>query len=165
MNCFCIGSRKPLTQKFTVLLVHVVGSTPQSALRHSTPFAIQLVKDFFIEHTKVDINKVTELSDRFRNLEVDSRLEIVFKGKPKGFDVPSHAVFTHQSEYGLVIFEVETRVTSRYIPPGAECLEVEIERTDYLNYILDNSEIRSQLGSHRVSYTPPSNNGRVGKLK
>ena len=113
MNCFCIGSRKPLTQKFTVLLVHVVGST-QSALRHSTPFAIQLVKDFFIEHTKVDINKVKELSDRFRNLEVDSRLEIVFKGKPKGFDVSSHAVFTHQSEYGLVIFEVETRVTSRY---------------------------------------------------
>ena len=80
MNCFCIGSRKPFTQKFTVLLVHVVGSTPQSALRHSTPFAIQLVKDFFIEHTKVDINKVTEVSDRFRNLEVDSRLEIVFKG-------------------------------------------------------------------------------------
>ena len=58
------------------------------------------------------INKVTELSDRFRNLEVDSRLEIVFKGKPKGFEIPSHAVFTHQSEYGLVIFEVETRVTS-----------------------------------------------------
>ena len=91
-------------------------------------------------------------------------MEIVFEGKPKGFDVPSHAVFTHQFEYGLVIFEVETRVTSRYIPPGAECLEVEIERTDYLNYILDNSEIRSQLGLHRVSYTPPSNNGRVGKL-
>jgi len=142
----------------------VVGSTPQSALRHSTPFAIQLVKDFFIEHANVDIDKVTELSDRFRNLEFDARLEIVFKGKPKVFEVPSHAVFTHQSEYGLVIFEVETRVTSTYIPPGAECLELEIERTDYLNYIIDNSEIRSQLGSHRVSYTPHSNNGRVEKL-
>jgi len=110
--------------------------------------------------------KVTELSDRFRNLEVDStsRLEIVFKGKPKGCEVPSNAVFTHQSEYGLVIFEVETRVTSWYIPPGAECIELEIERTDYLNYIIDNSEIRSQLGSHRVSYTSHYNNGRLGKL-
>ena len=78
----------------------------------------------------------------FRNLEVDSRLEM-FKGKPKGFEVPSHAVFTHQSEYGLVIFEVETRVTSRYIPPGAECLELAIERTGYLNYITDNSDPES----------------------
>jgi len=119
----------------------------------TVPFAIQLVKDFFIDHTKVDINKVTELSDIFRNLEVDSRLEIVFKGKPKGFKVPSHAVFTHQSEYGLVIFEVETRVTSRYIPPVAECLEVKIQRTDYLSYILDNSEIRSQLGSDSFIYS------------
>ena len=87
-----------------MLLVHVVGPIPQSALRHSTPFAIQLVNDFFIEHTMVDIDKYTELSDKFRKLEVDSRLEIVFKGKPKVFEVPSHAVFTHQSEYGQVIF-------------------------------------------------------------
>jgi uncharacterized protein (DUF736 family) len=78
---------------------------------------------------------VSELSDRFRNLEVDSKLEIVFKGKPKGFEAPSHAVFTHNSEYGLVIFEVETRITSRYIPPGAEYQELEIERTDFF-YLL-----------------------------
>ena len=38
---------------FTVLLVHVVGSTPPSALRHSTPFTLELVKDFLIEHTKL----------------------------------------------------------------------------------------------------------------
>ena len=164
MNCFCTDSRKPDIRKFTVLLFHVVGSTPSSALRHSTPFAIQLVKDFFKEHTKVDIDKVTELSDRFRNLEVDSRLEIVFKGKPKGFEIPSHAVFTRQSEYGLVIFEVETRVTSRYIPPGAECLELEIGRRDFRNYYIDNSDIRSQLGSRRVSHTPHSNSAKVGKL-
>ena len=104
------------------------------------------------------------MSGRFWNLKVDSRLEIVFKGIPKGFGVPSHAVFTHQSEYGLVIFEVEARVTSRYIPPGAECQELEIERTDFLNYYIDNSDIRSQLSSRRVSYTPHSNSGMVGKL-
>ena len=30
---------------------------PQSALRHSTPFAIQLVQDFFKDHTKIDVGK------------------------------------------------------------------------------------------------------------
>jgi hypothetical protein len=92
MSCFCFGRRKLDIQKFTVLLVHVVGSKPPSALRHSTPFAIQLDQEFLKEHTEID---VSELSDRFRNLEVHSRLKIVFKGKPKGFGAPSHAVFTH----------------------------------------------------------------------
>ena len=66
MSCFCTGSRKPDIRKFIVLLVHVVGSTPPSALRHSTPFAIQLVQDFLKEHTKIDIRKVSELSDSTR---------------------------------------------------------------------------------------------------
>ena len=110
------------------------------------------------------MSKVTELSDRFRNLEVDLRLEIAFKGKPKGFTVPSHSVFAHHSEYGLVIFEVETRVTARYIPPDAEYQVLEIERTDFLNYYVDNSDIRSQLGSRRVSYSPHSSSGKLGKL-
>jgi len=127
MSCFCTGGRKSDIRKFTVLLAHVVGSTPPSALRHSTPFAIQLVQDFLKEHTKIDIGKVSELSDRFRNLEVDSRLVIGFEGKSKKFEAPSHAVFTHQSEYCLVIFEVETRVVARYIPPGAEYQQLEIE--------------------------------------
>jgi hypothetical protein len=92
---FFAGSRKADIKKFTQLLVHVLGSTPPSALRHSSPFAIQLVQNFLKEHTTIDVGKVTELSDRFQNLEVDSRLEIVFKGKPSGFEAPSHAVFTH----------------------------------------------------------------------
>jgi len=104
MNCFCEGGRQYDIKKFTVLLVHVVGSTPLSALRHSTHFAIQLVQEFLSKHTAIDIRKVKELSDRFRNLDVYSRLEITFKGKPKGFEAPSQSVFTHQSEYGLVIF-------------------------------------------------------------
>ena len=110
------------------------------------------------------MSKVAELSDRFRNLEVDSRLEIAFKGIPKGFTVPSHSVFTHQSEYGLVIFEVETRVTARYNPPGAEYQELEIERTDFLNYYVDNSDIRSQLGPRRVSYSSQSPSSKLRRL-
>jgi hypothetical protein len=162
MNCF--SSHKRDIKKFKELLVNVVGSTPSSALRHSTTFAIQLVQNFLTEHTTIDPRKVTELSDRFRNLEVDSRLEIVFKGKPKRFEAPSHSVFTHQSEYGLVIFEVETRVTSWYIPPGAEYSELEIVRTDFLNYYIDNSDIRNQLGRRRNSYSPNATSGRVGRL-
>jgi hypothetical protein len=122
------------------------------------------VQDFLKEHTKIDIGKVSDLSDSFRNLEIDSRLEIVFKGKPKGFAAPSHAVFTHNSEYGLVIFEVETRITARYIPPGAEYQELEIEWTDFLNYYIDNSDIRSQLGPRRVSYNPQTVSGALGRL-
>jgi hypothetical protein len=55
-------------------------------------------------------------------------------------------VFTHPSKYGLVIFEVETQVTARYIPPGAKYQELEIECTDILNYYIDNSDIRNELG-------------------
>jgi hypothetical protein len=164
MNCFCTVSRKPHIQKLNCVASTYGGFYPSISPSTFDTFRDTISKDFFVEHTKVDIDKVSELSDRFRNLEIDSRLEIVFKGKTKGFEVPSHSVFTHQSEYGLVIFELETRVTSRYIPPGADCLELEIERTDDLNYIINNSEICSQLGSRRVSYTPSSNNVEVGKL-
>jgi hypothetical protein len=69
---------------------------------------------------KIDIGLVTDLSNRFRKLEFESRLEILFKCRPKIFKVHSHNVFTHQSEYELVILEVETRVTAKYIPSGAD---------------------------------------------
>jgi hypothetical protein len=82
-------------------------------------------------------------------LEFDYMVQIVFKGKPKEFAAPSHVVFTHNSEYWSVIFEVETRITARHIPPGAEYKEIDIERTDFLNYHLDNLDIRSQLGPRR----------------
>jgi hypothetical protein len=112
--------------------VHVVASTPTSALRHLPAFAVQLIQDFFNKHTKLNPERVIEFSDRFRNLEVGSRLEITFEGKPTGFEVPSYSVCNHQSEYGIVTFELETRVTARYIPPGAEYKDLEIERTDFL---------------------------------
>jgi hypothetical protein len=110
--------------------VHLVASTPASALRHSSAFAIQLVQDFFKKHT-INPERVIELSDRFRNLEVDSRHEIAFERKPIGFEVPSNTVYNHHPEYGIVMFELETRVTARYIPPGAEYKDLEIERKPF----------------------------------
>jgi len=124
MSCFCAGRPRPLTRKFTVLLVHVVAATPRTALRYSSPYAIELVQNFFKKHTSINPSKVLELSDRFQNLEIDSRLEIGFEGKPRGFEVPSFAVYNHQSEHGIVIFEVETRVT------------------DFLNYYVYESGVR-----------------------
>jgi hypothetical protein len=108
------------------------------------------VQDFFKKYTRINPERVIELSDRFRNLEVDSRLEIAFEGKPIGFEVPSYSVYNHQSEYGIVIFEIETRVTARYISPGAEYKGLEIERTDFLSYYLNDSD---DIGPRRVSYT------------
>jgi hypothetical protein len=64
----------------------------------------------------VDHENVLESSDRFRNLDIDSRLKMAFEGKPKGFAVLSYSVYNHQSMARIVIFEFETRVTARYIP-------------------------------------------------
>ena len=44
MNCFCAGNSKADVRKFTVLLVHVVAATPRTALRHSSAFAIELIR-------------------------------------------------------------------------------------------------------------------------
>jgi len=83
-------------------------------------------------------------------------LEIGFEGKPIGSQAPSFALYNHQSEHGIVIFEVETQVMARYIPPGAECRELEIERTDFLNYYVYETGGRQDCGPRRISYTAPS---------
>lgn len=71
-----------------------------------------------------------ELSDRFLNLEIDSRLEIAVEEKYRGFAVPLYSVYNHHLTAGIVIFELEMRVTARYIPLAVEYKDVEIERTD-----------------------------------
>jgi hypothetical protein len=89
-------------------------------------------------------------------LEIDSKLEIGFGGKPTGFDVPSFSVYNHQSENRIVIFERETRVTARYIPPGVVYKDLEIERTDFLSYYLNDSGVREDTGPRRISSTAQS---------
>jgi hypothetical protein len=71
-------------------------------------------------------------------LEIDSKLGTAFEGKPRGFEAPSYKVFTNETPSGTVIFDVETRVIERFIAPGLEYRDLEIERTDYLpTYIGD----------------------------
>ena len=66
-----------------------------------------------------------------------------------------------------MIFELETRVTARYIPLDTEYQEIEIERTDFLNQYINNSDEREQflsrsedIGPRRISIVKPS----VGEL-
>ena len=62
-----------------------------------------------------------------------------------------------------MIFELETRVTARYIPLDTEYQEIEIERTDFLNQYINNSDEREQffsrsedIGPRRISVVKPS---------
>jgi hypothetical protein len=97
---------------------------------------------------------VIELSIRFQRLEVDSRLEIAFEGKPKGFVVPSYRVYNHRSQYGLVIFQLETRVVSRYIRPDEEYKDFEIERTDFMNFCFENIDAGDSHSSRSLERGP-----------
>jgi len=83
-------------------------------------------------------------------------LEIGFEGKRRGFEAPSFAVYNHQSEHGIEIFEAEAQVTARYIPPGAEYKELEIECTGFLNYYVYESGGRPDFGPRRIYYIGPS---------
>jgi hypothetical protein len=73
-----------------------------------------------------------EHAHKFKRLEVDSRLEIAFAGKLKGFQAP-YKVFTNGNPNGTVVFDVETRIVQRYITPGCTYKDLEIERTDFLS--------------------------------
>jgi hypothetical protein len=132
-QCTCnkeVDSRD--TPKFTVLLIHVA-ATSHTALQDSDLFALVLVRNFFRRYTKIDPARVDEHTHKFKHLEVDSRLEIAFKGKPKGFQAPSYKVFTNDNPNGTVVFDVETRIVQRYITPGCTYKDLEIERTEFLS--------------------------------
>jgi hypothetical protein len=103
---------------FTVLLLHVVASTSPTALQNSDLFALALVTNFFRKYTKISPERIDEHAHKFKHLEGDSRLEIAFEGKPKGFQAPSYKVFTNENQNGTVVFDVETRIVQRYITPG-----------------------------------------------
>ena len=151
----CGGKSKAVfVKKNSVLLVHVVGAAPSSALRNSSAFAIQLVQDFFRKYTKFDPERVIELSNRFQRLEVDSRLEIAFEGKPKVFVVPSYRVYNHRSQDGLVISELETRVVSRYIRPDEEYKDFEIERTDFFKFYFEDVDTGDSSSSRSLERGP-----------
>ena len=91
-------------------------------------------------------------------MKVDSRLEIAFAGKPKGYKVPNYKIFKYEHSEGLSIaFEVETRLIKRYIPPHSEFDLVEVEWTDFLPLT---GCAQRHVADMRVSYMNMENVGR-----
>jgi len=64
--------------------------------------------------------------------------------------VPNYKIYKYERSQGLaVVFEVETRLIKRYIPPYCEFDILEIERTDYLPL---SGCAQRQVADMRVSY-------------
>ena len=143
----CIGSS---VKEFTILLIHVLHTSHPAALEGSTRYAREIVDRFFSKYTHIDVSNIEPHDHKFRNLTVESRLEIAFAGKPKGFKVPNYKVYKYEHSEGLaVVFEVETRLTKRYIPPHCDFDLIEVERTDYLPLT---GCAQRQVADMRVSY-------------
>jgi hypothetical protein len=105
---------------------------------------------FFSKHTRIDISKIEPHTHKFSNLTVESRLEIAFAGRPKGFKIPSCNIYMYEhSERLAVVFEVGTRLIKRYIPPHYYFDLLEVERTDYLPL---SGCAQGQVADMRVSY-------------
>jgi hypothetical protein len=86
-----------------------------------------------VKHTSIDLSYIEPHNDKFCNLKVESRLEIAFVGKPRSLRVPHYNIVRYELAEGFaIVFEVETRLIKRYIPPHSEFEPVEVERTDYV---------------------------------
>jgi hypothetical protein len=123
----CVG-RQATVGNFTVLLIHVLHVSDPAALEGSTHYAREIVDKFFLTHTKIDIIYIEPHNYKFCDLTAESRLWIAFVSKPMGLKVPSHKLFKYELSEGLaVVFEVETRLIKRYIPPHCEFGVLEVE--------------------------------------
>ena len=84
----CLGKRFNI-KDFTFLMIHVLHVSYSAALEGSTRYARAIVDNFFIEHTNIVMSHIEPHNNKFRNLTVESRLEIAFVGRPKGIKVPN----------------------------------------------------------------------------
>jgi hypothetical protein len=145
----CCGKTENSVKEFTVLLIHVLHVSHPEALNESTAYAREIVDGFFKKYTRIDISHIEPHIHKFRNLNVDSCVEIAFAGKPKGYKVPNYLYKYEHSEGLSIAFEVETRVIRRYIPPHNEFDLIEVERTDFLPL---SGCTHRQVAEMRVSY-------------
>jgi len=137
-------------KEFTILLIHVLHVSHRAALEGSTRYACEIVDRFFQEHTQIDIRHLEPHNYKLCNLVVDSQLEIAFVGRPRRFKVPNYKIYKYEHLEGLaVVFEVETRLIQRFIPPNSEFEVLEVERTDYLPLT---GCTQRQIEDMRVSY-------------
>jgi hypothetical protein len=120
--------------EFTVLYVHVLYVSHPLALEGSSTYAKELVQRFFRKYTNIDPDRVDAHARKFLRLAADSRIEIAFVGKPRNYQAPSYRIYKYDTSESLtVVFEVEVRIIRRYINPGYDYAEIEIEGTDFLS--------------------------------
>jgi hypothetical protein len=145
--CLC---RDSTVREFTVLLIHVLHVSHPAALEGSTHYAHEIVEGFFSNYTHTDISHIEPHIHKFRNLTVESRLEIAFAGRPRGYKVPNSTIYKYAHSEGLaVVFEIETRLITRYVPPHSVFDLIEVERTDSL---LLTGCTQCQIADMRVPY-------------
>ena len=149
MATCCCGPRSTV-QEFTFLLVHVLHVSHPAALEGTTRYAREIVDGFFTRHTSIDVSHIEAHNHKFCNLTSDSRLEIAFAGRPRGYKVPNYNLYKYEHSGGLsVVFEVELRLIKRYILPHCDYDVLEVERTDYVPLT---GCAQRQMTDTRVSY-------------
>ena len=137
-------------KEFTFLLIQVLHVSHPAALEGSTLYAREIADGFFRKYTQIDVSYIDPHNHKFRNFIAESRLEIAFVGRPKGFKAPSCKIYKYEHAEGLtVVFEVETRLIKRHIPPHCDLDLLEIEPTDYLPLT---GCAQRQVANARLSY-------------
>ena len=132
MGLRCLGIDSTV-KEFTFLLIHVLHVSHPAALEGSMGYAGERVDRFFRKYTQNDVSNIEPHDYKFRNLVAESRLEIAFAGRPRGYKVPNLKIYKYEHSEGLaVVFEVETRLIKRHFPPHCDFDLLEIERTDCL---------------------------------
>ena len=117
----CCGRTETTVKEFTVLLIHVLHMSHPDVLKESRVYAREIVDGFFKKYTRIDVSYIEPHIHKFPHLQVDSRLEIAFAGKPRGYKVPNYNIYKYEnSERFSIAFEVETRLIKRFIPPQSE---------------------------------------------
>ena len=116
----CLGIDSTV-KEFTFLLIHVLHVSHPAALEGSTSYAREIVDRFFRTYTQIDVCNIETHDYKFRNLVAESRLQIDFAGRPRGYKVPILKIYKYEHSEGLaVVFEVETRLIKRHIPPHCD---------------------------------------------
>jgi hypothetical protein len=130
---FCCCGTNRTVKEFTDLLIHVLHVSHPAALEGSAHYAREIVDGFFSKYTDIDVSNFEPHTHKFSNLAVESRLEIAFAGRPRGYKVPNCKLYMYEyAEVLSVVYDIETRLITRYIPPHCEFDLIEVERTDFV---------------------------------
>lgn len=143
MSLFCCCRSTP-TGTYTHLLVNIVAVSDPRALTQIDDIARRIITRFFLEHTELSVTDLEPHYSKFDNLQVHSRIEIAFLGKPFRFRVPDYRVYTHTNGEFFIVFDLETRLIHRFVETGVIYRPIEIERTDFMPTYEHRTSIRDR---------------------